>query len=124
MKCNLCGVSTEETFLGPNDIMLCDKCHTIYKNNKEEVKVGEVMDFKNAIDLEEVVEKSKVDVTDEEVAPVNPVKCEITLGVLKNGSLYFNVAGEGADLLSIDGLLAYGSRVMKKQWEAREVEKE
>lgn len=117
MKCQFCGKSVSKVYSGPNDIALCEECNKAYEANKikeEEKPMAEVIEMKPA---EVTVEESTTEGVNE-----NPVRCEIVVGVLKDGRLYFNVGGEGADLLVIDGLIKYAERRMKQQWDIRDME--
>lgn len=120
MKCQLCGKSVKKLHSGPNDIALCEECYNVYQANKnqEDKSVGEVIELNGKEATPAVTEE----VTTEEVKEQVPVRCEIVLGVLADGRLYFNVAGEGTDLLVIDGLIKYAERRMKQQWDIRDME--
>jgi len=120
MKCQFCGKDTKKIFAGPNDIALCEDCNNVYENAnkaKEEEVMGDVVEMKN-----NVVEKEKVDTAAAEEPVENPIRCELVIGVLKDGRLYFNVHGDGADLLVIDGLIKYAERRMRQQWDIRDME--
>lgn len=127
MKCQFCGKTTDKLFCGPNDIALCDDCNKAYESNKkntEDNEMAEVIDMKKSVPAAEFIDVPEEEIVEnvkEQPAEV-PVRCEIVVGVLEDGRLYFNVGGKNADLLVIDGLIKYAERRMKLQWDIRDVE--
>lgn len=111
MKCAFCGTS-REVEERENEMALCEKCHEASVRAKEEIKEAE---------MKEIIETTEYEV--KEVAPEQEapaIRCEIRAGVMENGELYFNVGGSNADLLTMDGLIDFARRTMKKTWETRE----
>jgi hypothetical protein len=102
MKCDVCGKNVPALFEGPNGEALCEECKTAADKAAEEAK--------------------KIVSINPDAPAENPVRCEVRIGVLKNGQLYFNAEGEGADLLVIDGLLKYAKRRMSQQWDIRDAQ--
>lgn len=50
-----------------------------------------------------------------------PIQCEITVGILANGRIYFEIDGDEPNMLVIDGLIKYADRMMKQQWDYRDM---
>lgn len=79
---------------------------------KEDLKVVEA----------EVEEEIKETPDQSNATEESDTKCEITLGMKKDGGLYFNAAGEDPNLLTIEGLLEFGKRRLKSIWQERDAE--
>jgi hypothetical protein len=113
MKCAFCG-TVREVEERENQLPLCNKCNEASLKAKEENKEEEM---KEIIEAEEY---EVMEMPEEEQAP--GIRCEIRAGVMENGELYFNVGGSNADLLTMDGLIDFARRTMKKTWETREAQ--
>lgn len=117
MKCQVCGENTPILMEGPNGEGLCQECNDAQlKANDAYLKEQE----NKIIDI-----TSEVEEADE--APSNPTKiedlpteCEVRIGVKVDGSIYFTISGEKANLLTLDGLLKYAERRVKQHWDLRD----
>lgn len=123
MRCQFCGTSTNKLFTGPKDIVLCEQCYEVYKkglpteDTTEETKtqVQETQVQENEVVEQNAQTNHAQDISDQ-------IRCQIVLGVLNDGRLFFNVYGPGADLLVVEGLLKYAERRLQQQWDLRDRE--
>lgn len=91
MKCAFCerDVAVEALRKGPNGMGLCEDCHC---------------------ELMKEIEQDKAK---------SPVKCEVVVGVLEDGSIYFDINGNQPSMLMVDGLLKYAERRSKIIWDSK-----
>ncbi len=115
MKCEFCGTETKILKEGPNGIGLCVACElSLEKRLMEEEKMeGKIIEMPLNETVEEEIDTKEV---------VETPRCEIVIGVTKDGQIYFNVGGTEADLLTIDGLVKYAEKRMEYIWAAREAQ--
>lgn len=115
-KCQFCGTKNETVRKEEDGLELCEKCSKIRQSKEEEMKKEEKV---VEADFQEV-EEEKVETPDQGEVKEDDTKCEITLGMKDDGSLYFNAAGKDPNLLTIQGLLDFGKRRLEKIWDERD----
>lgn len=118
-KCAFCGTTKKKVQERDNGVLLCDVCEE-QRQEKLQMTKEEEQEMENKTIRPEEFENVQEAELEEEVPATEEPKCEITMGVRQDGSLYFNAAGDDPNLLTIEGLLDWGKRRVERIWEEKE----